>query len=164
MNSAFEAYTRSASFALTLSSPMIDRLMALDRIRQLGDRYPWYRSVGLANFGTPESLVAQWLDSTNRALVRRGLLEVVVPDALPVHRTDVTPLTRAGQLTVGLLTEAGFLLDPTKVTPVPPHPDDRIKVDLGGTTWPTPHDRRLDLMIEEDKPFLGFLRENPVDA
>ena len=157
-NDAFESYTRSASFALTLSSPQIGRLLTKAKIAELTERFPWYGdSRTEINFGTVEEAVAGQMDSTNRALVRKGLLEVVVPESLPCQRESIVVLTTAGRLTVGLLIEAGFAVDPRSVPSVFCHPDDRIKLTPTLDHWEVsdrPHDRRWDYMQPGDEAFM----------
>jgi hypothetical protein len=157
-NPAFAAHTRSTAFSLTLSGPMADELLRLHKAADLMSRYPWFEPWRPVNFALEETVVDWASRGTVRALIRRGLVGVNHPDSTPAAYHEVIVLTPAGHLTCELLLEAGF----EAVGPplqVPCHPDDRIKVDLGGTTWPTPHDRRLDVMIDEDRPFLSGLRE-----
>lgn len=121
----FAAHTRSASFALTLSQPMITRLLSLNQSAYLTAKYPWHRPLEV-NFGTPADAVAEWTDPTMRGLLRRGLLDVHIPDAVPFLRHECFPLTKAGRILCDLLVEADFTLDAERFHPkVPPHPDDR---------------------------------------
>jgi hypothetical protein len=125
-NDRFAAHTRSASFALTLTSAQIEELLALSETARLAEKYPWYRPHE-ANFGTAEELAVHWSRSTVRALARKGLVDVV-PTPPPVCRHEVVRLSGAGRLLVALLHEAGFTVALASVPPVPLHPDDRTPV------------------------------------
>lgn len=160
-NDRFESYTRSASFALSLSSNMIQLLLWLHTVSDLASRYPWFRPRE-ANFGEPTQVAIDWSSSAVKALARRGLVDVN-PQAPPCCFHEVIRLTEAGRLMALLLIEAGFLSSLLFTDQIPPHPDDRIKIRLdGGPTPPKPHDRRLDVMLERDRPFLMMLREPAV--
>jgi len=156
-NERFESYTRSASFAVTLSSPMISTLLHMDKSDDLRRRFPWFTEGHPASFGTADELAVQWCTSSIRALVKRGLVDVT-PKPPPVYRWEVLTLTWAGRLMVGLLTEAGFAVNPHSGLQVPPHPDDRIPLSLDGVDRPVPVDRRVSMMTDGDLPFMSFLR------
>lgn len=159
----FAAYTRSASFALTLSSAQIGYLQGLIKIEELSAKYPWYRPAEV-NFGKAEDIAVEWSNSTVQALARKGLVDVV-PTAPPVCRHEVIRPTRAGRLLAELLSEAGFVVDPRLLHPVPCHPDDRIPLRAtanGFEALPTPHDRRAPA-DPSDLPYLSGYRA-PVNA
>lgn len=156
-NDRFAAHTRSASFALTMSHPQIQQVLALDKVMELRRKYPWYEPHH-ANFGTADQLAVEWSNGTIRSLARRGLVDVV-PTEPPCCRTDVIRLTRAGQLLVAMLGEAGFELEPHMVPAVPRHSDDRAKLWFEGMqihTAPSDGDRR----DPDDAPWLS----HPVGA
>ena len=149
-NLAFTAHTRSATFALTLSDPMIGRLLRHREVDRLRAKDPWYEPHAI-NFGkVPDGtadpnlqLQAAWdwlgCDSTDRALIRRGLLELNIGDRkpgsnmvdAPASRYDLIRTTMAGALVAELLVEADFHLDPASVPGVPPHPESRPIIDVG---------------------------------
>ena len=152
-NERFAAHTRSASFALALSSAQIDYLLVAREVVRLAEKYPWYRPRE-ANFGTPEEFAVSVSSSTVRSLARRGLVDVT-PHALPVCEHEVVQLTRAGELMCDLLNEAGFEVDPRHVPPVQLHPDDRVRLIPTGSgfdTEPGEPDRR----DPADAPFLSL--------
>lgn len=151
----FAAYTRSASFALTLSHAQIHRLLHHDTVAMLRQEYPWFRPFPI-NFGVGVDHAVQASDATTRALARKGLLNVVPIDP-PTDHYDIISLSEAGVYTAQLLRVAGFTIDPRFVPSVPPHPDDRIRVHLDGTESERPHDRRLD-SPEHLWPYLSMLR------
>lgn len=157
-NDRFAAYTRSASFALTLSSAQIDYLLGLIKIEELAAKYPWYRPAEV-NFGKADDIALEWSNSTVQALARRGLVDVV-PTPPPVCRHEVIRPSRAGRLLAELLSEAGFAVDPRHLQPVPCHPDDRIPLRVtanGFTADPTPPDRRAPA-DPDDLPYLSGYR------
>lgn len=163
MNERFTATTRSATFALTLSEPQIQRLMSLRKMVELRAKYHWYEPYN-ANFGTPEDHAAHLCDSTVRALVRKGLVDVVIAE-LPACMTDVIVLTRAGELMVDLLVEANFELNPRWVPEVPRHSDDRVKLDLFGPQPPpdAPPSPVYDRRDPADREFFGrFVPERTI--
>jgi hypothetical protein len=127
VNERFTATTRSASFALTLSDPQIQRLLSLRKMAELRAKYHWYEPHN-ANFGSPEEHATHLCDSTIRALVRKGLVDVVIADELPTCMPDVIVPTRAGELMTDLLVEANFELDPRWVPSVPRHSEDRLRL------------------------------------
>jgi hypothetical protein len=81
------------------------------------------------------------------------------PSVRPVTTMDVFSLTRAGELMVLLLAEAGFECPPSAVRAVPLHPDDRVPVHVDGPAeirfGDRPRDRRIDLARPEDLPYLA---------
>lgn len=164
-NDRFEAWSRSASFALTLSSPQIAKVLFMHKERDLIARFPWFETGRPANnFCTDANEVAaQLTDSTVRALVRRGLVNVT-PKERPAFNHDVVTLTRAGELIAMLLIEAGFTAPPAGLM-VNLHPDDRAPsrwVDGDIEVGPWPHDRRLDTMLPDDVPYMAAPRpESP---
>ena len=184
---AFAEYTRSTAFSMSLSAKMVDRILRLDaRIRgweigaDLATRFDWYKPDGPPAFGpiSVEDMLADGLTNTSRALLRRGLVEIaaldVANDDLELvdaeiiaastgtsHQSHFLTLTNAGRLTAQLLVEAGFDPYPPMVRPVRIHLDDRPKINLGlGPDIPAARDRRLDLMLPEDEPYLDFLRKH----
>ncbi len=181
MNENFQSYTRSASFHMTLSQPMIMKLAwyaarenAILTAHDLSTRYDWYMPHDLwPAFGptTPEELAYE-CDGTTRALLKRGLVEVseerlaagwAVLDAIAESEEPSTVLvfraTTAGQLQAQLLIEAGFDIDLSgdKLVPlVNKHYDDRPRVSVSDADpEPTPRDRRLDLMKPGDEKFFS---------
>jgi hypothetical protein len=155
MDDRFAAYTRSASFALTLSSAQAATLLDLVKTRELMAKYSWHRPHE-ANFGTADDAAVAWSDGTVRALARRGLVDVR-PQPIPCTRADVVVPTRAGELVAGLLLEAGFEI---RCAPVHLHPDDRIPLRWEGhelVAMPTPPDRRAPAH-PDDIPFLSSYR------
>lgn len=125
-NEQFANHTRSASFALTLSAPQIEYLLARAKTEELMAKYPWYVGCQEINFGDPSGVEASIFHTTGtiRALARRGLVTV---QAKPLPTTDyeIVQVTEAGRLVTLLLAEAGFEVSPRSVRPVYPHPDDR---------------------------------------
>lgn len=145
-NEAFASYTRSASFALTLSARQINWLLRRAKIVELTERYPWYDGAFPINFGdeTGARDAALLTDSTVRALVRRGLV-TVTPRPLPTTDMEIVEVTRAGEILTDLLIEAGFEVDPRTVPKVHRHPDDRARIVVSGhgiTHEPSGPDRR----------------------
>lgn len=137
----FAAYTRSASFAFTLSAPQANRLLWYVKVTELRDKYPWYDPWPI-NFGEATRMASDHSDSVIRALTRRGLLDVN-PTPAPCSVLDVITLTEAGRLMAAMLRIAGF--EWPKVPAVPPHPDDRIKLAVRNdevVVTERPHDRR----------------------
>lgn len=165
-NPAFEAFTRNTAFNLSLSSAMCNTIMEHALADRLRAKYPWALPNTWVNFGTPEHAAAMYVsDRTNRALVRRGLLRIEIPETLPACRFDIVALTRAGELMADLLAEAGFALDPEHYPwlRVTCHPDDRIPVEVGAVDQPpTPRDRRLDMVEAWDRPWMSLLHEPEV--
>lgn len=159
-NDRFASYTRSASFAVTLSSAMIHTITHLDKAWELRARFPWFTDGYQATFGTAEELAIQWCTPTVRALAKRGLVDVT-PKGPPVYQWEVITLTEAGRLMAALLREAGFTADPRHLQ-VPCHPDDRTPVSIVGPQRPTPFDRRLSMVTEADLPFMANLRQSRV--
>ncbi len=188
----FAEYTRSTAFSMSLSAKMVDRILRLDaRIRgweisaDLATRYDWYHPDGPPAFGptSTEEMLADGLTNTSRALLRRGLIEIatldIAEERLDIindeivdtvvgisHQSHYLTLTTAGRLTAQLLVEAGFDPYPPMVRPVHLHPDDRVPVNLGPPSEdrPKPRDRRVDLMLPEDEPYLEYLWKNGVMA
>lgn len=155
VNTRFSEHVRSASFALTLSAAQINELLLHERINYLRAKYHWYQP-GVVNFGSADEVATEWTTPTIRALVRKGLVNVV---ALPVpcSRYDVIRLTEAGRLTAALLEQAGFEVSLMSHHQVPPHPDDRIKLIPTGDgfdTIPSPGDRRDPADARWCTPFL----------
>lgn len=143
-NDAFAAHTRSASFALTLSHPQINRMLYHAEVDRLRAKYPWWETPYQNNFDSAESYAVFCSDSTVRALTRRGLMSVTPLDP-PCTMYDVVQLTDAGRLVVALLAEADFHLDPAQRPRVHPHPDDRHRIVVAGGDFEferNPNDRR----------------------
>ena len=145
-NDRFASHTRSASFTVTLSQPMIEFLLENELLNKLCAKYPWHRPYEV-NFGDPAEAVAEWARSgTISALARRGLVDITIPDDVGFCRHEAIQLTEAGRLMCGLLREAGFTAELHGQTRVPIHPDDRprLHVDDRGRwqTDPSPGDRR----------------------
>lgn len=158
-NDRFAATTRSASFALTLTGPQIQRMLSLRKMRELQAKYPWYEPY-LANFGTPESHAAHLCDSTVRSLIRKGLIDVVIGE-LPATMLDVLVPTKAGELMIDLLIEADFELNPQWCPGVPRHSDDRIKLDLFGP-GPRPGDPPTPIYDRRDPADIAYFYGGPV--
>ena len=154
----FSAYTRSASFALTLSHAQIHRVLHLDTVAMLRQEFPWFRPFPI-NFGSGADHAVQGSDGTARALARKGLLNVVPLDP-PTDHYEIFSLSEAGVYTAQLLRVAGFTIDPKHVPCVPPHPDDRIMIHLDGRPSERPYDRRLD-SPEHLWPYLSMLGKRP---
>lgn len=188
----FAAHTRSTAFSLTLSQPMIDRVMALEAMHRareiaagLASRFPWYEAGttqdqvfrararctdSVAETPDKARLWQMHLSTTEQALARRGLFEleeVHVEDPPSIYggapecwRYLRDTLTPAGLKLADLLVAADFeRRDPCQfVRSVGPHPDDRLKIRVDGPEPEQPRDRRVDLMLPEDEPFLSVLR------
>lgn len=182
----FANHTRSTAFSLTLSQKMVSRMLRFGLMDEadaimadLATRYDWYvpRSQRhLHCFAAPGADIEDvYLDGTDRALVRRGLLEVETGveqiEEPPLYNGDkpeviekpwiTIRLSDAGRVTVELLKIAEFE-DPTPVTTyvsaVLRHPDDRLRVFLDPAkqdAYKQPRDRRLDLMEPGDERFFG---------
>jgi len=91
----FGKYTRSTAFNISLSQNMIDRLLGIE-----------------SNMVTTRLSLDRVLDisATNKALERRGLIEILPENQLDEEMSEVwiMQLTEAGKLLCPLLKVAGF--------------------------------------------------------
>jgi len=178
--SRFGEYSRSTAFAVSLSARMVGALLRLDAREEarvisadLAARFDWYQPMEaeIAWFTTDDNDLLAVASRTLRALLDRGLVEigtkeVTEPGLLPGDPPEVTigrywRLSEAGCRMAEILRLAGFDAPQPNVRKVPVHPDDRVRIEMGGPpdfdiTSSVPPDRRWDLMAPGDDRYFAW--------